>query len=213
MKRCLAVLLVLCALLAAGCAQKEPAPAPVPTETFVVDTPVAPTTPPPAPEPSPAPAPEPSSAPAPEPSPAPAPAGWSPDVSFSTVDMDGNEWTDRCFAENKLTVVNLWAHWCGPCVGELPDLQRISDDYASKGVRIIGIGYPEDEADNISMLKELGVTYPCLRYTAEFDPYMETGYIPTTIFVNSDGKVLDEAVIGSQEYDEWAGIIDGYLNG
>jgi hypothetical protein len=40
---------------------------------------------------------------------------------------------------------------------------------------------------------------------------MNTGYIPTTIFVDSSGKVLDSAYVGSRDYASWAAIIDGYL--
>jgi len=133
------------------------------------------------------------------------------DICFTTVDMDGNEWTEACFGDHELTVINLWAYWCGPCVRELPDLQKLADDYASRGVQMLGISYEEYEEDNIAMLKQLGVTYPCLRYTGEFDEYMDTGYFPTTIFVNKFGKVLDDPVIGSQSYSAWASLIDGYI--
>ncbi len=138
-------------------------------------------------------------------------ADWSPDISFTTVDMNGNTWTDACFAGCKLTVVNLWAYWCGPCVGEMPDLQKLSIDYASRGVQILGVYDAADEADDIATVKRLGITYPCLRYTADFDPYMRTGYIPVTIFIDGNGKVISESYIGSRSYSEWAAIIDGFL--
>ena len=180
MKRFLAALLVLCALLTAGCRQKEPPPAP--DEPAAVDVPE------------------------PEPDP-----NWSPDIRFTTADMDGNKWTDACFADHELTMINRWAYWCGPCVRELPDLQKLSDEYASKGVLILGVGDFDDEEKNIKKLKQLDVTYPCLRYSAAFDSYLKTGYIPTTIFVDSDGKVLGEAMIGSRSYDDWAQLIEENL--
>ncbi len=136
---------------------------------------------------------------------------WDPDFSFTTVDMNGKTWTDACFSGHKLTVVNYWAYWCGPCVGELPDLQKLSRDYADRDVQFLGVYDAEDEADDVKTVKRLGVTYPCLRYTSGFDPYMDTGYIPVTIFVDGSGKVLGEAYIGSRDYNGWASIIDGYL--
>ena len=136
---------------------------------------------------------------------------WDPDIRFTTVDMNGGAWTDACFAEHKLTVINLWAYWCGPCVGEMPDLQKLSVNYADKGVQLLGISMQAYEAQNIETLRSLGVTYPCLRYTEDFDAWMNTGYIPTTIFVDSSGKVLDSAYVGSRDYASWAAIIDGYL--
>jgi hypothetical protein len=60
-------------------------------------------------------------------------------------------------------------------------------------------------------MKQTGVKYPCLRYTEDFDAYLNTGYIPTTILVDSQGKVLGEALVGSRSYDDWASIVEEYL--
>ena len=76
---------------------------------------------------------------------------------------------------------------------------------------MLGVYYEEDEAEDIRKLEELGVTYPCLRYVEEFDPFLNTGYIPVTLFLDGNGKVLGEAYIGSRNYDAWASIIEGYL--
>ena len=134
-----------------------------------------------------------------------------PDIRFLTTDFDGNGWDETCFFENKITMINLWAYWCGPCVGELPDLEQLNKDYADKGLQIIGISLKEEEAENRETVKELGITYPNLFYTEEFDEYMDTGYYPTTIFVDSEGQVLGNAAIGSREYKDWAKIIEDLL--
>ncbi len=136
---------------------------------------------------------------------------WTPDFTFSTVAMDGTEWTDECFKAATLTVVNLWAYWCGPCVGEMPDFEKLSKNYAGKGVQFIGLYDAREEADDRQTLKDLGITYPNLRYTADFDPYMNTGYIPVTIFVDNAGHVMEDAYVGSRDYAAWSQIIDGYL--
>ena len=134
-----------------------------------------------------------------------------PDIRFLTTDFDGNGWDETCFFENKITMINLWAYWCGPCVGELPDLEKLNKDYADKGLQIIGISLKEEEAENRETVKELGITYPNLFYTEEFDEYMDTGYYPTTIFVDNEGHVLGNAAIGSREYKDWAKIIEDLL--
>ena len=138
--------------------------------------------------------------------------GWSPDISFSTVDADGTAWTDACFSQNKLTMLNLWAYWCGPCVGELPDLQKLSEDYADKGLQIVGVTADNDYDLSVAKMAELGVTYPCLVLAGDLAEALSTGYVPTTVFVDQDGKVLDEAYVGSRDYEAWAGIIEGYLS-
>ena len=139
------------------------------------------------------------------------PEAWSPDIAFSTVDADGTAWTDACFAENKLTMLNLWAYWCGPCVGELPDLQKLSEDYADKGLQIVGVTADNDYDLSVAKMAELGVTYPCLVLAGDLAEALSTGYVPTTVFVDQDGKVLDGAYVGSRDYATWAEIIEGYL--
>lgn len=40
------------------------------------------------------------------------PADYVPDIIFTTVDRDGNEWTEKAFASQKLTMINFWEPWC-----------------------------------------------------------------------------------------------------
>ncbi len=136
---------------------------------------------------------------------------WMPDISFDTVDTEGNRWTDACFKDAELTMINYWAYWCGPCVEEMPELQRLLDSYASKGLQILGIYDPIDEEDNKAVLDELGITYPCILYTQDFDGYLNTGYLPSTIFVNSEGKVVSSVYIGSTDYIGWMITVSEYL--
>ena len=138
-------------------------------------------------------------------------ADWEPDIRFTTLDEKGNAWTDACFRYAKLTMINYWAYWCGPCVGEMPDIQKLSEVYAPRGLQVLGLSDESYEEDNIETMAELGVTYPCLRYTSDFDPYMNTGYIPDTVFVDENGKVLGEVYIGSNSYEDWAAIIESLL--
>ena len=139
------------------------------------------------------------------------PEDWNPDIRFTTLDEKGSEWTDACFRDAQLTMINFWAYWCGPCVSEMPDLQKLSEDYAEWGLQILGISDKEYEEENIYVLEQLGVTYPCLRYTADFDLYLNTGYIPDTVFVDSSGKVVSEVYIGSKSYADWAAIVESLL--
>lgn len=134
-----------------------------------------------------------------------------PDIRFLTTDFDGNGWDETCFFDAKVTMINLWAYWCGPCVGEIPEIDKLSHDYADRQVQILGITYPEEEFDNREAAKELKISYPILFYTEDFDRYMDSGYLPTTIFVDSEGHVLGEPVIGARDYAEWAEMLDGFL--
>src|SRR5258708_6466759 len=63
-------------------------------------------------------------------------------------------WTDSTGAQisfdaykGKLTLVNFWATWCGPCKRELPDLEAMSKELAPRGLRIIGVS--TDRGSNV----------------------------------------------------------------
>ena len=132
-------------------------------------------------------------------------------LSFSTVDAEGNEWTEASLAGAKLTMLNFWAYWCGPCMRELPDLQKLSEDYAGRGLRVLGVGEAAEETQNLAAMAENGVEYPCLRYVEAFDPYLNTGYVPTTMFLDERGCVVGESVIGSRSYEDWAKLVEELL--
>ena len=53
--------------------------------------------------------------------------------------LAGETLEGSALAGEKLTLVNLWATWCGPCVRELPELEAVSAAYADKGVRVLGV--------------------------------------------------------------------------
>ena len=143
-------------------------------------------------------------------------ADFDPDFTFSTTDRDGNTWDETTFSQYDLTMINFWEPWCGPCVGEIPDLERLYEDYKDKGFQIIGV-YSEEtmESDVDAILKESNVSYPVLHYSMDFDQF-QSGYVPTTIFVDREGHVLNvpgegNSVIGSKTYSAWASIIERLL--
>ena len=143
-------------------------------------------------------------------------------VIFSTTDRDGNTYDESIFADYELTLIHFWEPWCGPCVGELPDLEELYEKYADQGLLVIGV-YSEEgmEADVDEILEDSGITYPILRYTSEFDGY-ESGYVPTTILVDRNGNIIDTGIddyegvdstliVGAHSYSEWEGLVELYL--
>lgn len=128
--------------------------------------------------------------------------------SFETTDVNGNAVDSGIFADYALTMINFWEPWCGPCVAEMPDLQKLFDSYADKGFLLVGV-YSTEEGVS-SALESTGVSYPILRYTDDF-AYFQTGYVPTTVFVNSRGEMVGSVQIGAKSYDDWAAIVEELL--
>ena len=97
----------------------------------------------------------------------------------------------------------------------MPDLQKLQETYADRGFQILGV-YSTDgmEEDVDVVLKDTGVTYPILHYTEALDRF-QSGYVPTTIFVDAEGHALagedGELYIGSNSYEGWAAVIEGLL--
>ena len=141
---------------------------------------------------------------------------FDPDIRFSAVDQSGNAIDETVFQDYVITMINFWEPWCGPCVSEIPDLERLYEAYKDKGFQIIGV-YSEThmESDVDGILENGKVSYPILKYTSEFDVF-QTGYVPTTVFVDSKGHIIKMedgagSVIGSNSYEGWEAIIKNYL--
>ena len=142
-------------------------------------------------------------------------------VKFSTSDRDGNHYDESIFADYELIMINFWEPWCGPCVGEIPDLQQLYADYKDKDFLIIGV-YSETtmESEVDQILNDSKVDYLILKYTSDFDKF-QSGYVPTTIIVDKNGNVIntgesyqgvDESlIVGSRSYRDWEAIITRYL--
>lgn len=143
-------------------------------------------------------------------------ADFSPDFTFKTTDRAGNTYDESIFASAKLTMINFWEPWCGPCVKEMPDLELLYEAYKDKGFQIIGV-YSEThmESEVAGILKNKNISYPILNYTDEFARF-NTGYVPTTVFVDGNGHIIKmddgtESIVGSNSYEGWETIIKQYL--
>lgn len=136
-----------------------------------------------------------------------------PKLTFNTVDADGNPIDDSIMNDSKVVMVNFWEPWCGPCVGEMPDLQKLYENYKDQGLLIIGAYSTTDMAEDVAkILSDCKTTYPIIVSDASMYQFM-TEYVPTTIFVDSNGYLLtNEPIIGSNSYDKWSSIVEKYLN-
>ena len=92
----------------------------------------------------------------------------------------------------KVLVVNFWASWCPPCVEEMPTLDKIAQEYASKNVLIVGIGI--DSPSNIrQFLEKTPVSYPIVIGGLDGSALAKQmgnaqGALPYTVIINAKGK-------------------------
>ena len=139
-------------------------------------------------------------------------------LTFELNDFSGNSVrSEDLFTGRKITLVNLWASWCGPCAAEMPELEALWQEYSAKGAGVIGIcldAYKEKcLADAKQVAAEAGVTYPMLASTKDLEttlnPIVEV--YPTTIFVDENGVIIGEPIRGVN-LDAYRTTLDEFLS-
>ena len=137
--------------------------------------------------------------------------------SFSTVDIEGNTVTSDIFSQVDLTVVNFWATYCNPCIGEMPELAEWSESMPDN-VQIIGIvvDVASEGASEYQTAKQIvektGADFQHLLPTAEMEDVMSKLIgVPTTIFVDKDGNIVGDPIIGAN-VGGYKKFVEEYLN-
>ena len=140
--------------------------------------------------------------------------------TFTATDIDGNEIDQSIFADYNLTMVNVWATYCNPCISEMPDLGKLQAAYAEHGVQIIGIvsdtlnmdgTISEDQVDLArEIIQVTGAAYPHLLPSQDLINIVlwQINAVPTTFFVDNNGALVGYAYEGSRSYEAWTQIID-----
>lgn len=144
---------------------------------------------------------------------------------ISMTDMDGNEVDSSVFAEHKLTMINIWATFCGPCLNEMPFLGELSEEYAQQegSMQIIGIatditdmeGNPIKEQMELAreITEQTGAGYLQLVPDDTMIQFLMENVpgVPTTFFVDSEGKFVGDAIVGARSKEEWKTEIESRL--
>ena len=127
--------------------------------------------------------------------------------AFEGKDLDGNTVkSSDLFSGNAVTVVNFWFTTCGPCVGELGDLDALNKELSGKGGALIGInaftldGNEAAISDVKDVLTQSGATYQNVYFDSgsEAGKFVESIYAyPTTYVVNRSGRIVGDPIVGA----------------
>lgn len=140
----------------------------------------------------------------------------APQIEFECIDLDGNTVTAEVFAQSKLTMVNVWATYCNPCLNEMPGLGELAAEYDPEEFQIIGIVSDVLEGDDQSLAESLvqqtDAAYPHLLLNRSVYTALLTDIVavPTTFFIDENGEVLD-TVVGAMNKTAWEDAIDALL--
>ncbi len=113
-----------------------------------------------------------------------------PDATVS--DRDGNAITTASMLGDNPLVINFWFSSCAPCAKELPDFAEAHAEFGDE-VRFIGVNTIDPIPAMERFADERGVTYELFRDDlAEFTDAIEASNFPITLFVTSDGTVIEQ---------------------
>ncbi len=142
-------------------------------------------------------------------------------VSFEANTIEGEAMSSEIFANSRVTMINVWATYCNPCLSEMPDLGEIATAYDAEEFQMIGIisdvaeGASEDDIANAKELIEQteAGSYSHLLLNESLYTNLVGGVnsVPTTFFVNQKGEMLGYAM-GAQSKETWESIINDLLS-
>ena len=135
-------------------------------------------------------------------------------------DMDGNAIDNTVYEANDLTLVNVWATWCGPCVKEIPDLQKLHEE--DNGFGVVGILYDafDSKTNGLSqeamelareIMEKTGAKYPMVIPNSELIENNFQGaasLFPMSFLVDSQGTIVKGPLGGAHSYEDWLQILN-----
>ena len=140
-----------------------------------------------------------------------------PDIpAFSTKAINnGSTYDNSMFSKAKVTMVNVWATTCGPCIQEMPHIQQLANNYAGRGLKVVTVLGDSETPGCINTALAIiggiqGFNLPVLRNNSSVAAAFPAGAYPTTYFIDSNGNIL-KVVTTSNSYDKWCSIIDNLL--
>lgn len=143
-------------------------------------------------------------------------------ADFTATDLEGNEVTEDILDGYALTMVNVWATFCGPCITEMPELGELAAEYRDKGVQIVGMVSDTMASDGSTDPEQVALAQEIVAQTRadylHFIPgedlygllYQITS-VPTTFFVDADGNQVGYAYLGAKDKAGWQAVIDQML--
>ena len=120
--------------------------------------------------------------------------GFEEAPAFTTVDAAGNKVGLRDY-RGKVVLLNFWATWCPPCRLEMPDMERLYQEFRGRGLEVVAVNFMETVDEVKAFAEEQKLTYPML-----LDPRSEIAgqygvmRLPETVLIGRGGEVLGKSI-------------------
>lgn len=145
------------------------------------------------------------------------------DFVFNSKDLNGNTITNDVFKNSKITMINVWGTFCSPCIREMPDLAKLNKTYKKEDFQVIGIVIDVLDQNGILISKKINEAKTIVNSTGAdyihvipnlnlmITALNNVQAIPATFFVDSNGKIIDQMILGAKSFKQWNSIVDSYL--
>ena len=131
-------------------------------------------------------------------------AGCSSDLSDSPVSLVGGDSHSFKNDQGKYTLINYWAIWCTPCREEIPELNKLAEEYADQ-LTVLAVNFDGEQGEELlAQVEKLGIEFPSL----QSDPraiwsLKPASVLPETLVIDSEGVLLHR-LIGPQTLESLA---------
>jgi cytochrome c biogenesis protein CcmG/thiol:disulfide interchange protein DsbE len=141
-------------------------------------------------------------------------AGWgagkaAPDFTLKDV-LQGKDYSLSQY-KGKVVVINFFTFFCGPCREEMPDLNKINNEFKGQGLQTLGIALSSDPTQIRFLVKQLGLQYPVLSGTDKVsEAYGSIAVVPTTFIIDKSGNIAQK-IEGTRKKEQFIGMIKPLL--
>ena len=124
-------------------------------------------------------------------------------INFSMKTPEGNTVQLSDFiSQNKYTLVDFWASWCGPCRAEMPVVVAAYNEFKSKGFSVVGVSLDEKLENWKEGIASLGITWPQMSdlqgWNSEGARLYGVNSIPATVLISQDGVIVARNLRGDE---------------
>ena len=116
-------------------------------------------------------------------------------IDFTVPALDGKQVKlADVVAKNKITMVDFWASWCGPCRMEMPNVVEAYKQFHDKGLEIVGVSLDESKKDWETAVKDMGMnwiqTSDLKGWECEAARLYGVRGIPACVLINQKGEIV-----------------------